>query len=179
MGSLSAKAHIRATLLILSDKGAAGTREDRSGPALRTWLAQQQVEVDACEILPDEEELIIAYLARTADVSRPDLIITCGGTGVSPRDRTPEATLKVVERQVPGLAEAMRLSSAQKYPAALLSRAVVGIRGETLILNLPGSPRAAVENLAAIWAAIPHAVAKIQGDPRDCVPDGTPDCSSI
>lgn len=179
MGSLSAKAHIRATLLILSDKGAAGTREDRSGPALRTWLAQQQVEVDVCEILPDEEELIIAYLARTADVSRPDLIITCGGTGVSPRDRTPEATLKVVERQVPGLAEAMRLSSAQKYPAALLSRAVVGIRGETLILNLPGSPRAAVENLAAIWAAIPHAVAKIQGDPRDCVPDGTPDCSSI
>ncbi len=170
MGYLSAQAHMRATLLILSDKGAAGTRPDRSGPALCAWLVQQQVEVDACEILPDEEEMIAAFLTRTADVSRPDLIITCGGTGVSPRDRTPEATLKVVERQVPGLAEAMRLSSAQTHPAALLSRAVVGIRGETLILNLPGSPQAAVENLAVIWGAIPHAVAKIQGDTRDCAP---------
>lgn len=170
MASLSGKTHMRAALLILSDKGAAGTRQDLSGPALRAWLTQRQVEVDACIILPDEEEVISAYLARTADDSQPDLIITCGGTGVSPRDRTPEATLKVVERQVPGLAEAMRLSSAKKHPAALLSRAVAGIRGETLILNVPGSPQGAVENLEAIWAAIPHAVAKIQGDTRDCAP---------
>ncbi|MDY0212153.1 MAG: MogA/MoaB family molybdenum cofactor biosynthesis protein [Desulfuromonadaceae bacterium] len=170
MASLSVKTHMRAALLILSDKGSVGERQDLSGPALRAWLTQRQVEVEECVILPDEEEMIVAYLAHTADMCRVDLIITCGGTGVSPRDRTPEATLKVVERQVPGLAEAMRMSSTKNHPAALLSRAVAGIRGETLILNVPGSPQAALENLEAIWAAIPHAVAKIQGDTRDCAP---------
>ncbi|MFO7830511.1 MAG: MogA/MoaB family molybdenum cofactor biosynthesis protein [Desulfuromonadaceae bacterium] len=160
---------MNAALLILSDKGAQGKREDTTGPQMRAWLQQRGVEVDEYTILADEEDEIATYLRTKADAGRFDLIITCGGTGVAPRDRTPDATLRVVERQIPGFAEEMRRASAEKTPAALLSRAVAGICGTTLILNVPGSPRAAQENLAAVWDAIPHAVAKIQGDTRDCV----------
>ncbi len=155
-------------LLILSDKGAAGQREDRSGPALAAWLTERGARVDDVTILPDDVDDITATLRSWADAQRYDLILTCGGTGVSPRDVTPEATLAVAQQIVPGFGEVMRRRSLEKTPHALISRALAAIRGQTLIVNLPGSPRAAIENLAAVWDAVPHAIAKIQGDPSDC-----------
>ena len=159
---------MKAAILTLSDKGSVGERKDESGPALQRWLAERGVETAAAEILPDDREGIAARLAEWADSGKFQLILTTGGTGVSPRDVTPDATLSVVERVVPGFGEAMRRRSLEKTPHALISRAVAGIRGETLIVNLPGSPRGAVENLEAIWGAVPHAVAKICGDKADC-----------
>jgi molybdenum cofactor synthesis domain-containing protein len=159
---------MRAAILILSDKGSRGDRADQSGPALAAWLAARGVEAAPPEIVPDDAELIATHLAAWADSGQFDLIVTSGGTGVSPRDVTPEATLKVVDRVLPGFGEAMRARSLSKTPHAMISRAVAGIRKRTLIVNLPGSPRAAVENLDAIWAAIPHAVDKIRGDTSDC-----------
>lgn len=161
-------APLRCAVLVLSDKGSRGERTDTSGPALRDWLEEQGQPGAIVEILPDEAELISARLVEWADRERYDLILTCGGTGVSPRDVTPEATHAVIEREVPGLAEQMRRASFAVSPHALISRALAGTRGGTLIVNLPGSPRAAVENLAAVWPALPHLIAKLQGDPEDC-----------
>ena len=141
-----------------------------SGPALAAWLAERSIEVVETKILPDEAEAISATLIEWADALHYDLILTAGGTGVTPRDITPEATRKVLEREIPGIGEAMRAASVSKTPFAILSRAIAGIRGRTLIVNLPGSPKGAIENLAAVWTAIPHAVKKIQGDTGDCVP---------
>jgi len=120
------------------------------------------------EILPDERLLIAAALARLADSGAIDLIITTGGTGVAPRDVTPEATRDVIERELPGMAEAMRAESLKKTAHAMISRSTAGIRKQTLIVNLPGSPRAVRENLAVILPALSHAVEKIKGDPSDC-----------
>jgi molybdenum cofactor synthesis domain-containing protein len=159
---------VKAGILTLSDKGARGERTDLSGPALMEWLRARDVETSAYEMIPDELVLISEKLAEWADGGTLDLILTTGGTGVSPRDVTPEATVKILERQIPGLGELMRLRSLSKTPSAALSRAVAGIRGRTLIINLPGSPKGAVENIEAVWDAVPHAVAKIQGDPSDC-----------
>lgn len=159
---------MKAGILTLSDKGARGERTDLSGPALMEWLRARDVETSAYEMIPDELVLISEKLAEWADGGTLDLILTTGGTGVSPRDVTPEATVKILERQIPGLGELMRLRSLSKTPSAALSRAVAGIRGRTLIINLPGSPKGAVENIEAVWDAVPHAVAKIQGDPSDC-----------
>ena len=161
---------MRAVILTLSDKGARGEREDVSGPALRAWLAQQEVEVLETALLPDDRDLITAALTTCVDRQAPDLILTTGGTGVSPSDVTPEATRQVIARELPGFAEAMRMASFRVTPHALISRAVVGIRQNTLIVNLPGSPKGAIENLAVIWPAVPHAIAKLQGDPADCAP---------
>ena len=161
---------IRAAILTVSDKGFEGKRADSSGPALAKWLAEWSVEVVLSKLLPDEAEGISAQLAEWADSGSCDLILTTGGTGVSPRDRTPEATRKILDLEIPGMGEAMRAASLGKTPFAMLSRAVAGVRGRTLILNLPGSPRGAVENLAAVWPAIPHAVKKLQGDASDCAP---------
>lgn len=161
---------IKAAILTLSDKGSRGEREDLSGPALATWLAARDVEVVCVQMLPDEAEGIAAQLVEWADSGACDLILSTGGTGVSPRDVTPEATQKVLDREIPGFAEVMRATSLSKTPYAILSRAVAGIRGRTLIVNLPGSPKGAVENLEAVWPAIPHAVKKIQGDMEDCIP---------
>ena len=161
---------MKAAILVLSDKGARGERQDTSGPALEEWLAKQGVKVMHMELVPDDEELIIVKLMGWADSSAIDLIVTCGGTGVSPRDVTPDATLKVVERVIPGFGEEMRRASMAKTPHALVSRAVAGIRGAALIINLPGSPKGAIENLTAIWPAVPHAIAKIKGDSADCAP---------
>jgi molybdopterin adenylyltransferase len=121
-------------------------------------------------ILPDSAPDISAQLIEWADSKVIDLILTTGGTGVSPRDVTPEATRRVLEREIPGIGEAMRASSLAKTPYAVLSRAVAGIRGKALIVNLPGSPKGAVENLESVWPALSHAVKKIQGDPSDCIP---------
>ncbi|HEX9019899.1 MAG TPA: MogA/MoaB family molybdenum cofactor biosynthesis protein, partial [Nitrospirota bacterium] len=124
--------------------------------------------VEHYETLPDEKQLISEALRRLSDSETIDLIITTGGTGVSPRDVTPEATRAVIDRELPGMAEAMRAESLKKTPHAMISRAVAGIRRQTLIVNLPGSPRAVRENLAVILPALPHAVEKIKGDPTEC-----------
>jgi molybdopterin-guanine dinucleotide biosynthesis protein MobB len=159
---------MKAAILVLSDKGSRGERVDASGPALAAWLADRGADVLSCDMIADETLLIEEKLRCWSDSGRFDLIVTCGGTGVSPRDVTPEATRKVIDREIPGLGEEMRRTSAAITPHALLSRAIAGIRRETLIVNLPGSPKGAIENLAAIWPALPHAIAKIQGDPADC-----------
>lgn len=155
---------IRAGILTASDRSYAGEYEDLSGPAIRSVVTERLgavVEVEA--IVPDEREVIAATLAAWADETGLDLVLTTGGTGFSPRDVTPEATCDVIERQVPGLAEAMRAASLRVTPHAMLSRAVAGIRGHTLIINLPGSPKAVRENLETILPALPHAIELLQG----------------
>jgi molybdopterin adenylyltransferase len=161
---------MKAAVLTVSDKGSRGERIDQSGPALGSWLSDRSVEVIRTEVLPDEVDLISSWLAEIADTGSVDLILTTGGTGVSPRDVTPEATLKVLDREIPGFSEAMRAASLIKTPFAMLSRGVVGTRKGTLIVNLPGSPNGAIENIEVVWPALSHAVKKIQGDTEDCVP---------
>jgi len=159
---------IKAGVLTLSDKGSRGEREDLSGPEATRMLRTIGIETVHSEVVPDEAEIIAAKLVEFADRRGLDLIVTTGGTGVSPRDVTPEATLKVIDREIPGMAEAMRRESMLKTPHAMISRAVAGIRGQTLIVNLPGSPKGVRENLAVILPALKHAIEKIKGDPRDC-----------
>jgi len=159
---------MRAAILTLSDKGSRGERTDESGPALAAWLTERGVSTVQSSIIPDEFEQIVNILTEWADADIADLILTTGGTGVSPRDITPEATLRVVERLIPGLGELMRLKNLEKTLMAPLSRAVAGIRNQSLIINLPGSPRAALENLEAVWPTIGHAVEKIRGSQEDC-----------
>ncbi|KAF0220112.1 MAG: molybdopterin [Geobacteraceae bacterium] len=161
---------MKAAILTLSDKGSRGERADASGPALERWLAERGMSTAHRELIPDDEERIAAKLLEWADSGDFDLIITTGGTGVSPRDVTPDATLRVLDRVIPGFGEVMRAKSLAKTPHAMISRAVAGIRGRTLIINLPGSPKGAVENLEAVWGAVPHAIEKIRGDESDCVP---------
>lgn len=157
----------RIGILTLSDKGARGERVDESGRVLRE-MVQGLGEVVQARVIPDETELIVRTLVEWTDRDKLDLILTTGGTGLAPRDVTPEATRRVIDREVAGMAEAMRLASLAKTPHAMLSRALVGIRRQTLIVNLPGSPRGARENLEVLLPAIPHALAKLKGDPSDC-----------
>jgi molybdenum cofactor synthesis domain-containing protein len=159
---------IRAAIITLSDKGSKGEREDESGRIIREMISGIGAVVGHYGILPDEKGIIIEALNRLSGSGEIDLIITTGGTGVAPRDVTPEATLAVIERELPGMAEAMRAESLKKTPHAMISRAVAGIAKQTLIVNLPGSPKAVRENLSIILPAIPHAVEKIKGDPTDC-----------
>lgn len=159
---------MQAAILTLSDKGARGERQDGSGPALLQWLSTRDVTVIHTAIVADEYDEIVAILQRWADGEEVDLILTTGGTGVSPRDVTPDATMAVVDRVIPGFGEVMRTKSLEKTPHAIISRAIAGIRGRCLIINLPGSPAGALENIAAVWPAVPHAVAKIKGNPQDC-----------
>lgn len=159
---------MKAAILVLSDKGAIGQREDTSGPAIREWLAENGVETVCVEIIPDEFSMIQDKLTNWCDTAIAELVITCGGTGVSPRDVTPEATRSILERELEGFGELMRQRSLAKTPMAILSRATAGIRSNCLIINLPGSPKAALENLEAVWPAVDHGIAKIKGDPSDC-----------
>lgn len=158
----------RAGVITVSDKGAQGLREDLSGPAIAKLLAGAAISVQQTLLIPDEMDQISAALIQLADIEKLDLILTTGGTGVSPRDLTPDATRKVLDKEIPGMAEAMRLASMKITPHAMISRALAGIRGRTLIINLPGSPKGASENLTAVLPALSHAIEKIQGDPSDC-----------
>jgi molybdopterin adenylyltransferase len=150
-------------ILTVSDRSSRGEREDRSGPAIADLIRAKGWEIVGPEIVPDDEPGISAHLVTWADEAHLDLILTTGGTGFSARDRTPEATLAVCDRLAPGLAEAMRAASLKVTPHAMLSRAQAGIRGRTLIVNLPGSPKAVRENLQVILPALPHAVQVLSG----------------
>ena len=158
----------KAGILTISDKGWRGERQDRSGEVIRGILSQIDAQIVNYDIVPDEKNLIAEKLIQWADKDGIDVIITTGGTGLSPRDVTPEATLSVVDRVVPGLAEAMRLASLKKTPMAVLSRAVAGTRGGCLIINLPGSPKAVRECLETILPALPHAVETLKGRVSEC-----------
>ncbi len=155
-------------VLTLSDKGSRGEREDTSGPYLVERLQQEGYELKSYAIIPDQMPVIVAALRDLVDNQAITLIVTTGGTGVAPTDVTPEAMLQVIEKEVPGMAEAMRAASLAKTVNAVLSRGKVGIRGQSLIVNLPGSLKAARENLEVILPVLPHALEKIGGGTADC-----------
>jgi len=161
-------ATIRAAVITVSDKGSRSERVDESGPAVAELLRGAGITVERTKVVPDEKDQIGTLLAEWSDAGKFDLIVTTGGTGVSPRDVTPDATLAVIDREIPGMGEAMRRESAAKTPHAMISRATAGIRGSSLILNLPGSPKGARENLLVVLPALKHAIEKIKGDDRDC-----------
>ena len=152
-------------VLTSSDLGARGLREDTSGHLIKETLQAAGFDVRRYEIVPDDRETIEERLRRWSDEDGLDLIVTTGGTGLTSRDVTPEATLAVVQRQVPGMAEAMRIETLKNTPMAMVSRSVVGIRGRTLIINLPGSPKAVKECLAVVLPVIPHALEMLQEEP--------------
>ncbi len=157
---------LRFGILTVSDRSSRGERPDASGPALADLVTAQGWVVSAMQVLPDDEESIRALLIEWADSGNYDVILTTGGTGFAPRDVTPEATRAVIQRDAPGLAEAMRADSLKKTPHAMLSRAVAGIRGRALIVNLPGSPKGAVENFNTILPVLSHAVQLLSDDPQ-------------
>jgi len=159
---------IKAGVLTISDKGFRGQREDTSGHLVAEILTEAGYMVENQGIAPDDHEKIAECLRDWVDRDGLRLIVTTGGTGVSPTDVTPEAMAKVIKYQIPGMAEAMRAASLKRTPHAMLSRAMVGVRGSSLIINVPGSPDGARENLAVILPALNHALEKIAGDPRDC-----------
>ena len=156
---------LRFGILTISDRSSRGEREDASGPALRRLIEAEGWLVTGQGVLPDEESAIREQLISWADGSGMDIILTTGGTGFAPRDVTPEATRSVIERDAPGLAEAMRAASLKITPHAMLSRIVTGIRKRTLIINLPGSPKGAVENLQVVIPVLPHAIQLLREDP--------------
>jgi molybdenum cofactor synthesis domain-containing protein len=157
-----------AGIITVSDRSSQGVRKDASGPAIERVLAGVAIDVSHTLIIPDEKDRIKEAIVQLADKNKLDLILTTGGTGVSPRDVTPDATLEVIDKQIPGMAEAMRHQSMQITPYAMISRAVAGIRGQSLIVNLPGSPKAAQENLEVILPALKHTMEKIKGDTAEC-----------
>jgi len=157
-----------AGILTISDKGSRGERIDESGKVIEQILAALGARVLKYEIVPDDREVISAKLAEWVDSEGIELILTTGGTGLTPRDVTPEATLAVIDKEVPGFAEAMRAESLKKTPMAVLSRAVAGIRKRSLIINLPGSPRAVRECMEVVSPALNHAIETLRGQSGDC-----------
>ncbi len=157
----------RAVVITISDKGSKGERVDTSGPGLAEML-KRSYDVSGVVIVPDEEDLIADTIKSQIDEKGVDLVVTTGGTGVGPRDVTPEATRAVIDKELPGFSEVMRMESFRITPHSLISRAVCGTRGTSIIVNLPGSPRAAAECLSFIEGALPHALEKVKWDPGDC-----------
>ena len=154
-------------ILTISDKGSRGEREDRGGPVIRQVVEEIGGEVAVYEIVPDEKASIQEKLIAWADQAKLDVVLTTGGTGLAPRDVTPTSTLEVIDYEVPGIPEAMRAESLKKTPNAMLSRMVSGVRGQTLIVNLPGSPKAVQECFEVIKQALPHAVETLRGEVGD------------
>lgn len=154
-------------ILTISDKGSRGEREDRGGPIIREAVERLGGRLASYEIVPDESEEIKSRLIAWSDGGDVDVILTTGGTGLAPRDVTPTATLGVIDYEVPGIPEAMRAESLKKTRNAMLSRMVAGVRGHTLIVNLPGSPKAVLECLEVIESALPHAVETLRGEVGD------------
>ena len=155
--------HFTAKVITVSDRSYRGEREDAGGPAVKALLEQAGYAVSAVEVIPDEQPRIESALIRAADEEKTALIVTTGGTGFAPRDVTPEATIAVCEKLAPGIPEAMRAASMQITPKACLSRAAAGIRGASLIINLPGSPKGACENLQAVLKAVEHGIYILRG----------------
>jgi len=160
---------IKAGVLTISNKGFRGQRDNESGAVVVDLLSKAGYRVEKQDIVPDDQERIARCLIDWVDQDGLRLIVTTGGTGVSPTDVTPEAMLSVIDYQIPGMAEAMRAASLKKTPHAMLSRAIAGVRGTSLIVNLPGSPDGARDNLSVILPALTHGLAKVGGDPSDCV----------
>jgi len=158
----------RVGIITSSDKGAAGEREDLSGPAIRELLPAECYQVVAYQVVPDDKEILKGLLIQLCDEEKCHLVLTTGGTGFSQRDVTPEATTEVAERMVPGIAEAIRAYSLRITKRAMLSRAVSGIRGNTLIINLPGSPKAVKESLEYILDTLPHGLDILSGEAGEC-----------
>jgi molybdopterin adenylyltransferase len=156
---------IRATVITVSDASARGEREDKSGVLLVELLRELGAEIVATMILSDDLDPLAEALRKFADLPEVNLIVTTGGTGLAPRDNTPEATRNVIEREAPGLAEAMRMETLKQTPMAMLSRGVCGVRNGALIINLPGSPKAVRESFAVIAPVLPHAIALLAGAP--------------
>jgi len=158
----------KAAVITVSDQGAAGLREDQSGEAAKRILAENGYALAAYLVLPDEEDELAEAMRKLCDEGAADLIVTTGGTGFSPRDRTPEATLRVIEREARGLVQAMLWNGLKITPRAMLSRAVAGLRGSTLIVNLPGSPKAVEENLSCIIGSLGHGLEVLKGTVKEC-----------
>lgn len=157
---------IRTAILTISDRGSRGEREDKSGEVIKLLLKPLNVEISAYEVIPDEKGLIIERLLALTEIA--DLILTTGGTGAAPRDVTPEATEAVIDKILPGFGEIMRMESFKITPRAIGSRAIAGIKGKTLIINLPGSPKAVSECLEVVLPVIPHTIDLIKGKVEDC-----------
>jgi molybdopterin adenylyltransferase len=161
-----------AGVLTISDKGSQGLRKDESGKIVASMLGEQGFPVLYREIIPDDHRQIADKLVKWVDENGLSLIVTSGGTGLSPSDVTPQAMKKVIDYQVPGMAEAMRAASLKKTPHAMISRAMVGVRKTCLIINVPGSPAGAMENLSVVLPALNHALSKLSGDTSDCAVQG-------
>lgn len=159
---------IKVAIITVSDKGAQGQREDLSGKTIEKVLEKIDAQVIWYTIVPDEVSLIKAALIEAIEIQKADLVLTTGGTGLSKNDVTPEATRAVIEKAVPGISEIIRMESFKKTPQAVLSRAIAGIRGNSLIINLPGSPKGVRESLSVILEALPHGIAILQGKATEC-----------
>lgn len=157
-----------AGVLTISDRGWCGERRDESGEVVREYILRLKARVIKYEIVPDDRSIISAKLRQWADGDKLDLIVTTGGTGLAPRDVTPEATLDIIDRLVPGLTEAMRIETMKKTPYAIVSRAVAGIRGRCLIINLPGSVKGVRECFEVILPVLPHALEILKGETSEC-----------
>lgn len=167
---------LRAAVVTVSDKGFAGTREDAAGPTLQALLLDLGAQVGPPHLIPDEQDRIERLLMQLCDSGCVDLVLTTGGTGLAPRDRTPEATLAIAERLAPGFSEAMRAASLAVTPHAMLGRGVSVIRGRTLVINLSGSPKACREQFAVVAPALAHAVETLRGQAYECAGGEAADC---